>query len=129
MQNDPTRAAWQDYLDLRRALRALGDEVRLAIVRTLSSGGEMKVTDLAATLLISQPLVSWHLSALRRTGLVRKRRKGREVYISLDLARYRSIVGQLSSLIEPESQRQSIVEPVRSAGEPTPQSRLTPERL
>jgi DNA-binding transcriptional ArsR family regulator len=129
MQNDPTRAAWQDYLDLRRALRALGDEVRLAIVRTLSSGGEMKVTDLAATLLISQPLVSWHLSALRRTGLVRKRRKGREVYISLDLARYRSIVGQLSSLIEPESQRQPIVEPVRSAGEPTPQSRLTPERL
>jgi DNA-binding transcriptional ArsR family regulator len=129
MQNDPTRAAWQDYLDLRRALRALGDEVRLAIVRTLSRGGELKVTDLAATLLISQPLVSWHLSALRRTGLVRKRRKGREVYISLDLARYRSIVGQLSSLIEPESQRQSIVEPVRSAGEPTPQSRLTPERL
>jgi DNA-binding transcriptional ArsR family regulator len=129
MQNDPTRAAWQDYLDLRRALRALGDEVRLAIVRTLSSGGEMKVTDLAATLLISQPLVSWHLSALRRTGLVRKRRKGREVYISLDLARYRSIVGQLSSLIEPGSQRQPIVEPVRSAGEQTPQSRLTPERL
>jgi DNA-binding transcriptional ArsR family regulator len=129
MQNDPTRAAWQDYLDLRRALRALGDEVRLAIVRTLASGGEMKVTDLAATLLISQPLVSWHLSALRRTGLVRKRRKGREVYISLDLARYRSIVGQLSSLIEPGSQRQPIVEPVRSAGEPTPQSRLTPERL
>jgi DNA-binding transcriptional ArsR family regulator len=129
MQNDPTRAAWQDYLDLRRALRALGDEVRLAIVRTLSSGGEMKVTDLAATLLISQPLVSWHLSALRRTGLVRKRRKGREVYISLDLARYRSIVGQLGSLIEPGSQRQSVAEPVRSPGEPTPQSRLTPERL
>jgi ArsR family transcriptional regulator len=133
MQDDPTRSAWQDYLDLRRALRALGDEVRLALVRTLASGDEVKVTDLAATLLISQPLVSWHLSALRRSGLVRKRRKGREVYISLDLARYRSIVGQLSSLIEPESRRQSATEPVRSAGEPTPQPRpqprLTPERL
>ena len=126
MQDDPTpRAAWHEYLDLRRALRALGDEVRLSLVRVLASGGEMKVTDLAAALLISQPLVSWHLSALRRSGLVRKRRKGREVYISLDLARYRSIVGQLSALIEPESQRQSATE----TGRPATTPQLTPERL
>jgi DNA-binding transcriptional ArsR family regulator len=129
MQDDPTRSAWHDYLDLRRALRALGDEVRLSLVRTLASGDEVKVTDLAATLLISQPLVSWHLGALRRSGLVRTRRSGREVYISLDLARYRAIVRQLSSLIEPEIQRQPTSEPVRSPVEPAPQARLTPERL
>jgi ArsR family transcriptional regulator len=122
MQDDPTRSAWQDYLDLRRALRALGDEVRLSLVRTLASGDEVKVTDLAATLLISQPLVSWHLGALRRSGLVRTRRQGREVYISLDLARYRSIVRQLGSLIEPESQRPS-AEPA------APSSLVAPERL
>ncbi|HZC05328.1 MAG TPA: metalloregulator ArsR/SmtB family transcription factor [Ktedonobacterales bacterium] len=125
MQDDPTRAAWHEYLDLRRALRALGDEVRLSLVRILASGDEMKVTDLAATLVISQPLVSWHLSALRRAGLVSKRRKGREVYISLDLTRYRSIVGQLSALVEPESQRQSVAEAGRSTAAP----QLTPERL
>ena len=122
MQDDPTRSAWQDYLDLRRALRALGDEVRLSIVRTLASGDEVKVTDLAATLLISQPLVSWHLGALRRSGLVRTRRQGREVYISLDLARYRSIVRQLGSLIEPESQR-------TSAEPSAPSNLVAPERL
>lgn len=121
MQDDPRRAAWQDYLDLRRALRALGDEVRLSLVRTLASGDEVKVTDLAATLLISQPLVSWHLGALRRSGLVRTRRQGREVYISLDLARYRSIVRQLGSLIEPGAQPP----PVEQAA---PSSLVAPER-
>lgn len=121
MQEEPIRGRWHEHFELRRAMRALGDEVRLEIVRILASGAEMNVTDLAATLLISQPLVSWHLSALRRAGLVSKRRHGREVYISLDLARYRSIVGQLSSLIEPSSQRQPVVQPMRSSLEqPTP---------
>ncbi len=120
MQEDPARARLHQHLDLRRALRALGDEVRLEIVHMLANGAERKVTDLAATLLISQPLVSWHLSALRRAGLVRKRRTGREVYISLDLARYRSVVGQLGSLIEPVSQPQPAARPMRSPAEPTP---------
>lgn len=128
MQDDPTRSAWQDYLDLRRALRALGDEVRLSIVRTLASGDEVKVTDLAATLLISQPLVSWHLGALRRSGLVRTRRQGREVYISLDLTRYRSILRQLGALIEPGAARQPSGQPTRSAVEQAP-SGLASERL
>jgi ArsR family transcriptional regulator len=102
MQDDPTPTVWRDYLDLQRALRALGDELRLNLVRILANGGEMKVTDLALALDVSQPLVSWHLSALRRTGLVVKSRRGREVYISLDLARYRSVTRRLGALIEPE---------------------------
>jgi ArsR family transcriptional regulator len=122
MQNDPTSTVWQDYLDLRRALRALGDEVRLNLVRTLASGDQVKVTDLAEALEISQPLVSWHLSALRRAGLVVKRRRGREVYISLDLVRYRSIMRRLSALIEPASQQL----PIESV---TPPSLVAPEPL
>jgi len=101
MPNDPTRpinADYQDYFELQRALRALGDEVRLNIVRVLAGQGEVNVTDLAATLVISQPLVSWHLGSLRRAGLVRKRRQGREVYISLDTSRYRAILRQLDAL-------------------------------
>lgn len=120
MQNDPTSTVWQDYLELKRALRALGDEVRLNLVRTLASGDQVNVTDLAVALDISQPLVSWHLSALRRAGLVVKRRRGREVYISLDLVRYRSIMRRLNALIEPESQPL----PTDSA---TPPSLVAPE--
>lgn len=121
MQQDPVRAVTAEYLDLRRALRALGDEVRLSIVRTLASGAEVKVTDLAVTLVISQPLVSWHLGALRRAGLVRRRRKGREVYISLDLAHYRAILRQLGALIEPMAEWEGAVGTSASASDHAPQ--------
>ncbi len=132
MQDDPTRPAWRDYLDLKRALRALGDEVRLNIVQTLASGDEVKVTDLAAALVISQPLVSWHLGALRRSGLVRTRRTGREVYISLNLTRYRAIVRQLGLLVGPLGSLDPLdpleqVESSRAPLEP-PSSRLSTER-
>ena len=121
MQDDPTSPGWQDYLELKRALRALGDEVRLNLVRILANGGHMKVTDLALALGISQPLVSWHLSALRRVSLVVKRRRGREVYISLDLVRYRSVIRRLSALIEPEDPELPSEPPVAAGlGAPEP---------
>ena len=67
MRDDPTRydnADYEDYLELQRALRALGDEVRLNITRVLAGQGEVNVTDLALRLAVSQPLVSWHVGAL-----------------------------------------------------------------
>jgi ArsR family transcriptional regulator len=90
---------WQDYTDLKGMLRALGDIARLNLVRVLASTDEVNVTDLAQTLLISQPLVSWHLSALRRHGLVRTRRQGRQVYCSLNLERYRECMRMLGQVI------------------------------
>lgn len=102
MRDDPARyenADYEDYLELRRALRALADEVRLNIVRVLAGQGEVNVTDLADRLLISQPLVSWHVGALRRAGLAHKRRQGREVYVSLDRVRYAAVLRQLGALV------------------------------
>ncbi|MBF6592084.1 MAG: helix-turn-helix transcriptional regulator [Ktedonobacterales bacterium] len=92
-------ASWQDFTDLKGMLRALGDIARLNLVRVLASSGEVNVTDLAQALLISQPLVSWHLSALRRHGLVRTRRQGRQVYCSLNLERYRECLRLLGAVI------------------------------
>ena len=106
MRDDPARgenANFEDYFELRRALRALADDARLNIVRVLAGQGEINVTELAATLLISQPLVSWHVAALRRAGLAHKRRQGREVYISLDLGRYDDVLRQLGALTARES--------------------------
>ncbi len=44
----------------------------------------MAVTDLARSLKISQPLVSWHLGRLRQGGIVRQRQDGRSAYCSVD---------------------------------------------
>lgn len=86
MTQTGTPDGWQDYIELAKATHALADKVRLNIVRILANSQEVNVTDLSQQLLISQPLVSWHLSILRRNGLVRTRRQGRQVYCSLDHA-------------------------------------------
>jgi ArsR family transcriptional regulator len=94
---------WQDVTDLRAALRAMGEDVRLNIMHQLAAQPETNVTDLVAALGVSQPLVSWHLRKLRRVGLVRTMRRGREVYCSLDAVRFASCLRALSALVEPSA--------------------------
>ena len=95
-----------EYRKLKYALKALGDTVRLNMVRILASCDEMIVTDLTEALLrdgrlVSQPLVSWHLAKLRKEGLVRTRRYGRQVYCSLDRTRYALCLRMLEELVAP----------------------------
>ena len=73
--------------ELRLYFRALGDILRLRLLRELAAKGEKSVSQLVAALRVSQPLVSWHLNTLKRLGLVRIRRVGRQVYCSLDRAK------------------------------------------
>ena len=72
--------------EMARYFYALKDILRLRILTTLAESGEMTVTKLAQVLHISQPLVSFHLRALRVVGLVQVRRAGREVYCSLNMS-------------------------------------------
>jgi DNA-binding transcriptional ArsR family regulator len=106
---DESISTERDYLDLKRTLRALGDVVRLHIVEILGRQGEMTVTDLTQQLvvggrLVSQPLVSWHLTMLRRATLVQTRRTGRLVYCTLDRERYQASLRMLSELVVGPSQ-------------------------
>ena len=76
-------------LQVRRTLpayfAALANPTRLRIVERLAADGEVTVKDLCMALRMSQPRVSWHLSLLRRGGVVRQRKEGRAVYCSVDL--------------------------------------------
>ncbi|MGO8950870.1 MAG: ArsR/SmtB family transcription factor [Ktedonobacterales bacterium] len=92
------------YLELKRMLKAMGDVHRLDILHVLAGCREITVTDLAEILVangryISQPLVSWHLNILRRAGLVRTRRTGRQVHCSVDRASYQRCLRMLSDII------------------------------
>jgi len=87
--------------ELQMMLRALADAPRLRIVEHLARQGEVSVTHLAQTFLLSQPLVSWHLRMLRRAGMVRTRRLGRQVYCSLDFERFRLCLRALMQLVTP----------------------------
>lgn len=85
--------------ELKLALKALADISRLRIVERLADGREIKVTDLALALHISQPLLSWHLTILRRARLVNTRREGRVVYCSLNLKQLIWCQEQLTGLV------------------------------
>src|SRR5947209_12963471 len=65
--------------------RALASPTRLRMLERLAEHGELSVKELAASLRMSQPRVSWHLALLRRGGAVRTRKEGRQVHCSLDL--------------------------------------------
>ena len=68
-------------LDL--TLGALADPTRRAILQRLSRG-EVRVTELAAPFPISLNSVSKHIRILERARLVRRRRAGREHFLSLE---------------------------------------------
>jgi ArsR family transcriptional regulator len=79
----------QSYLrELKTFHRALGDVTRLRVVQILATEGERPVSDLGRRLRISQPLMTWHLHRLKRAGLVRTERVGREVRCSFDRERF-----------------------------------------
>src|ERR1700722_20789444 len=60
--------------------KALADPTRRAIFERLTRDGALTVHALTERAGVSQPMVSKHLSALKRARLVRNRRQGRETH-------------------------------------------------
>jgi DNA-binding transcriptional ArsR family regulator len=73
------------HSSLTKTLMALGDPTRRAILQRLSNG-EARVTDLADPFAMSLNAVSKHIQVLERARLVRRRRAGREHFLSLNPA-------------------------------------------
>ncbi len=63
--------------------KALSEETRLRILKLLENG-ELCVCDIAETLKMTQPNISFHLGMLKEAGLIKDRRNGRWIHYSLD---------------------------------------------
>jgi ArsR family transcriptional regulator, arsenate/arsenite/antimonite-responsive transcriptional repressor len=63
--------------------KAMGDKTRLSILKSLFKG-ELCVTDLAKSLSMDAPRVSFHLTRLRFAGLVTDERRGQRVAYRLN---------------------------------------------
>jgi DNA-binding transcriptional ArsR family regulator len=68
---------------LDETLLALSDPTRRAILQRLSEG-ETRVTELAEPFHMSLPAVSKHIRMLERARLVRRRRAGREHFLTFN---------------------------------------------
>jgi DNA-binding transcriptional ArsR family regulator len=82
------------------AAAALGDATRLEIAAALGRAGELCVCDLGWITERSQNLVSHHLRALRRAGLVTSRRDGKMVMYQLTETGRRLLDAVISDLSE-----------------------------
>lgn len=89
---------------LAAQLRALGDPMRLRILRLLPVEDRCEdvynVTELAGELGLAQPTVSHHLQVLRHAGLVRSRKMCRDVYYWIDLKQLRRVWAGLDAVVE-----------------------------
>jgi DNA-binding transcriptional ArsR family regulator len=69
----------RDVLSLAGILHALGDPVRLIIVRNLATDGEL-TCGVAYPHPIPKSTLSHHLKILRESGIIHVRQQGREYY-------------------------------------------------
>ena len=88
--------------ELRAYFKTLSGITRLQIIKQLAGTGELSVSELVVALRLSQPLVSWHLSGLKKAGLVKVRRDGRQVLCSLDRERLRQYQQNFAKLLGEE---------------------------
>ena len=77
---------------------AIADPTRWQLLGTLARQGEGTATTLAAELPVSRPAVIKHLGVLDRTGLVTRRRAGREVRYRVEPARLESTARQIAAV-------------------------------
>lgn len=78
--------------------RALADPTRRAIFERLCQDGEKTVGILTAGAGVSQPVVSRHLAALKKAGLVHDRQQGRQTYYSAQPGALAPLVGWTSQM-------------------------------
>ncbi|OPY62522.1 MAG: HTH-type transcriptional repressor AseR [Syntrophorhabdaceae bacterium PtaU1.Bin034] len=69
--------------DTARIFKALSDRTRLRIVKLLQHG-ELCVCDIGAALGMAQPKISFHLRALKDSGLLKDRKRGKWIHYSLN---------------------------------------------
>ena len=84
--------------DAASAFVSLGQETRLTILRTLLARGPsgLPAGELTAALSVPASTLSFHLSALERTGLVQSTRQGRQIVYAARIARMWSLIVSLT---------------------------------
>lgn len=82
-----------ELYDLAEIFKVFGDSTRIKILYVLFES-EMCVCDIAQLLGMSQSAISHQLQVLKKSKLVKYRRKGKTVFYSLADSHVRTILGQ-----------------------------------
>ncbi len=74
-----------------KLFKGLADKSRLAILKTILTG-QKTVADIAEATKLSQPNTSIHLACLLKCDLVRKEKKGREVFYRISTKEIKKVI-------------------------------------
>lgn len=86
-------------MGFQETFRALGDPVRREIL-TLLRGGKMSAGDIAAHFDMTGATISYHLSQLKKAGLISEQREKNYIYYQLNASVFEEIVLWLSDFKE-----------------------------
>ena len=79
--------------------KALSDETRQNILRMLEQR-EMCVCEIVGSFDVSQPTISHHLDILKRAGLIESKRRGQNIYYSLNRDWFKECCSDFLSMFE-----------------------------
>lgn len=66
--------------------KSLGVSTRVAIFSFLQRKGKSSVNEIVEEIGLTQPTISYHLKGMKQPGLLKSRRKGKEVYYEIDFS-------------------------------------------
>lgn len=88
----------QELAEPAQVFRALGDPIRLSIVRQIAAAQELACSALEDTLPVSKPTISYHTKILRQAGIIEVRKNGRNFFYTLRGETLDGLADELRSL-------------------------------
>jgi DNA-binding transcriptional ArsR family regulator len=84
MHKNYMRTMPREWRGMARVFVALGDEHRQRILLTFDRGEELNVGAIAAVSTLSRPAVSHHLKILHAAGVLKREKRGKEIWFQVD---------------------------------------------
>ncbi len=90
----------EEDLALVEIFNALGNEIRLEIVKMLLENQGLFCSDIVNKLHLSQPAVSHHLKELRRSRVITYKKEGSLVFYEVNKDYLKSVLGRFMEMLD-----------------------------
>lgn len=89
---------WDFGVSIEQFSNALGDEMRIRIIREVQTNGEMSAPQLAKIMNLPSSAIFYHLDILRKAAVLCSRVKGRTAYYWINQSAFEKMIIQLKEL-------------------------------
>ncbi len=83
--------------------RALANEERIEIIKLLKKNGEMAAQEVEKHFYLEQSTTSHHLNTLKRAGITKSRKEGRNIFYSIDIAGFKTTWQKFEKIVSDHS--------------------------